>query len=258
MTTAMQQEHNNPSSNKKKEKKPFTLDDLRILFYMVLLALTIRSSIIAPYEVPTASMEPTIKVGDRIIANKLAYGLQIPFVAITLIPWGGVKRGEIIVFRFPNDPNLDFVKRVVAIAGDKVQIINDRLYLNGVPTYRSDTLENRSILDDVGDRADIKNLYVEKIDQESFFVTQDTKGTNSIKNRNWPLTGIPYEVPEESVFVMGDNRDNSLDSRKWEHVPLKNVKGRAEFVVWSSKSSKGFWPKVRWGRVLESLYNQPP
>ncbi|MCY4380153.1 MAG: signal peptidase I [Proteobacteria bacterium] len=243
----------NQDSSPKKEL--FRVEDFRILFFLVFLALCIRSSIVAPYEVPTASMEPTIKVGDRIVANKLAYGFRVPFINYEVIRWGQVKRGEIIVFRFPMDPNLDFVKRVVAIAGDKVQIFNDRLYINGQPIERIDQ-EDRSILDDVGDRADIKDLYVEQIDKHAFFVTQDTRNILTVRNRNWPHSGEPYLVPKEAVFVMGDNRDNSLDSRKWQHVPLVNVKGRAEFVIWSSKSSGGVLPDMRWSRVFKSLYGQ--
>lgn len=239
-------------------KSKFNLDELRILIYLILLALCIRSSIVAPYEVPTASMEPTIKVGDRIVANKLAYGFRLPFVGFEVLRWSQVKRGDIIIFRFPKKPVVDFVKRVVAVSGDTVQIIDDRLYINDTMVERSMDLEDRSILSDVSDNASVKNLYIETIDEQPFFVTQDTRRLLTVRNRHWPLSGIPYVVPEQSVFVMGDNRDNSSDSRKWQHVPLKNVKGRAEFVVWSSQKSPGLIPDLRWNRTFKSLYNQPP
>ena len=87
-------------------------------------------------------------------------------------------------------------------------------------------------------------------------MTQDTRGRIAVRNRNWPLSGRPYRVPQDAVFVMGDNRDNSLDSRKWEYVPRSDVIGKAQFVVWSSQKSSGYLPKLRWSRILESLYNQ--
>ena len=209
----------------------------------------------APYEVPTASMEPTIIVGDRIIANKLAYGLRVPFLGYKLLHWGNVQRGDIIVFTFPKNPKLDFVKRVVAVAGDTIQIIDDRLYLNGELIARSPPLLDRTILEYAEDRPAAKELFIENVKGHSFYITQTT-GKNTVRNRHWPLTRRAYTVPPEAVFVMGDNRDNSTDSRHWENVPLSNIKGKAEFVFWSSSSAPGIFGDLRWSRTFKSLYNQ--
>lgn len=244
-----------PPEEKSASQRLFTLEELRVIGYLIFLALCIRSSIMAPYEVPTASMEPTIMVGDRIIANKLAYGLRMPFFGYKLLHWGDVQRGDIIVFTFPKNPKLDFVKRVVAVAGDTIQIIDDRLYLNGELIERSSPLLDRTILEHAEDRPAAKELFVEDLGDHSFYITQTT-GKNTVRNRHWPLSRRAYTVPPEAVFVMGDNRDNSTDSRHWENVPLTNIKGKAQFVFWSSSSAPGIFGDLRWSRTFQSLYHQ--
>lgn len=243
---------------KKKEQPPFFgAENLRSLAFLVICIFAIRSSIAAPYEVPTASMEPTIKVGDRILANKLAYGLKIPFTDIELAHWADIKRGDIIVFKYPKSPDTDYVKRVVALAGDTVQVRDDILYINGSPLERVDHNQNRKVLNDIDDKADNKSLYVETLEEKKFYVMQDSRGFRSSRSSNWPSDGLAYTVPERSVFVMGDNRDNSLDSRSWFQVPLEYVRGRAEIVLWSAYSPKNkqdsSWD-VRWYRFFSSLY----
>lgn len=238
-----------------KEDSFFNFESLRFFFLCILAVLAFRSSFFAPYEVPTASMEPTIKVGDRIIANKLAYGFRLPFIGQEVARWGKVQRGDIIVFRYPLDPDTDFVKRVVAVGGDQVQLINDILYVNDLPVVRQSMEHERYVLRDVSDRADIKHLYAEDIGDMSYYVTQDTRGFAAVaRNRNWPVDGATYVVPEDSVFVMGDNRDNSHDSRKWRHVPLTHITARAEFVLWSARPTEGLFSEYRWDRFFSGLY----
>lgn len=249
------QSSENPSDHKNTMTRFFSLEEFRVIASLILIALCIRSSFVAPYEVPTASMEPTIMVGDRIVANKLAYGFRLPFIGFKLIKWGKVQRGDIIVFTFPKNPKLDFVKRVVAIADDTVQIIDDRLFINGVLINRS-LSDQQHIMDEAMDAPHTKQLFVENHDEVSFYITQ-TIGTKTVRNRHWPLTRTAYRVPEDSVFVMGDNRDNSTDSRHWEHVPLANIKGKAQFVFWSSKPKPGFFNDLRANRSFKSLTKNP-
>lgn len=249
-----------PGAHEKSAKEQpsfFSAEYLRSLATLVFFIFAFRSSVLAPYEVPTASMEPTIKVGDRILANKLAYGLKIPFTDIELLHWTDIKRGDIIVFKYPRSPDTDYVKRVVAIAGDKVRVENNILYINEKPLERTSFDHQREVLADIDDNAETKNLFREKLGENEFYVMQDKGIYRRPGSSTWPKDGLSYTVPDDSVFVMGDNRDNSLDSRAWFQVPLEYVRGKAEIVLWSAYTPKkpdSSWD-VRWYRFFNSLYN---
>lgn len=248
--------HSAKSKKRKKEQPPFfSIENFRSLGFWILCIFAIRSSIAAPYEVPTASMEPTIKVGDRILANKLSYGLKIPFTDIEVLNWSNIKRGDIIVFKYPISPDTDYVKRVVAISGDKVKVQNNILYINEKPLERLDASTKRDVLIDIADDADRRSLFVENLDEKEYYIMQDNRGSKS----SWPSDGLSYTVPKDSVFVMGDNRDNSLDSRSWFQVPIEYVRGKAEIILWSAYSpkEKGASWDVRWYRFFSSLYKKP-
>jgi signal peptidase I len=233
----------------------FGFDNLKSLAILVLVIFAFRWSVVSPYHVPTASMEPTIKVGDRLLALKLAYDFKIPFTDIALAKWAEPKRGDIIVFRYPEDPDIDYVKRVVGIAGDKLQIKNDILYINGEAQPRESHDFDRTILDDIEDTADIKMLYREKLADVDHWVMQNKPGQRHFTGSDWPANGEPYTVPKESVFVMGDNRDNSTDSRKWFEVPRSYIRGKAMFVIWSLFTAPGAdWPKMRYNRFGHVLH----
>lgn len=212
----------------------FSFENLRSLSILLLAIFALRWSVASPYHVPTASMEPTIKVGDRLLAFKLAYDFKLPFTDITLASWGSPKRGDIIVFRYPRDPEIDYVKRVVAIGGDEVQIIDDTLYINGQAQERRLVADAGPLLDDIEDTKDLKELYVENLEGKPHYVMQNRNNARRFTRSTWPVAGSgPYKVPENAVFCIGDNRDNSTDSRVWNHVPLEYVRGQALFVIWS-------------------------
>lgn len=253
MSNQIQPPESEPTTTKGPEKDdsgPFSFENLRSLGVLLIMVVAIRWSVASPYYVPTSSMEPTIKVGDRLLAWKLAYGFKIPFTDTSLLNWGTPKRGDIIVFKYPRDPDIDYVKRVVAIAGDQIQLMDDILYINGKPQVRTDHNFDRSTIDDIVDDKDYKLLYRENLEGLDHWVMQNKPEYRKQLRAWWPdVDGKPYTVPEGSVFCIGDNRDNSSDSRIWGEVPLTYVRGRALFVVWSIWTPQGeFFPKLRFDR----------
>lgn len=226
----------NTASENTKPQQPgfFSYENLKSLAILIILIWAIRWSVASPYYVPTASMEPTIKVGDRLLAWKLAYNLKIPFTDIPLVQWSEPKRGDIIVFKFPRNTDTDYVKRIVAVGGDTVQLVDDTLYINGKAQVRVDHNADRSILDDIQDTKDYKILFKENLEGLDHWVIQSKPEMRRYSSGYWPgVDTPPFKVPADSVFCVGDNRDNSSDSRIWGVVPLSYVRGKALFVIWS-------------------------
>jgi len=246
------------TANNSPAPKPgfFSIDNLRSLGTLLAVILALRWSVASPYHVPTASMEPTIKVGDRLLAFKLAYNFKVPFTDITLGHWGKPQRGDIIVFKYPRDPDIDYVKRVVAVGGDEVKLVDDILYINGKEQPRQDAESQRSFLADIEDDKDIKLLYTEDLFGLTHLVMQNIPSARHFNRSVWPSPGLAaYTVPNDAVFCIGDNRDNSTDSRVWGHVPLDYVRGKALFVIWSVYTPRdATFPTIRLNRFGKWLY----
>lgn len=240
--SAPTQETARPAKATPKKEQPafFSLENLKSLAVLAIVIFAIRWSVASPYYVPTASMEPTIKVGDRLLAWKLAYNLKIPFTDIAAVKWAEPDRGDIIVFKFPQNPDIDYVKRIVAVGGDTVQLVDDILYINGKAQPRNDHNHDRSILDDIQDTKDYKVLYKESLGDLEHWVIQNKPEMRRFTRSYWPgVDAEAFKVPEDSVFCVGDNRDNSSDSRTWGVVPKSYIRGRALFVIWSIWSPPG-------------------
>ena len=186
------------------------LDFIKDIACALFIALIIRSFIVQPYYIPSGSMLNTLHIGDRLFVTKFSYGIHIPFINKEIIDMGQPEKGDIIVFPFPKDPSIDFVKRVVATPGDVVEIRNKQFYRNG------------------------------KAVEETYIIHSDPLIINSHRDNFGPVT-----VPEGQVFVMGDNRDNSRDSREWGMVEKKTIRGKAWVIFWSSKSLFD----IHWDRV---------
>ncbi|MFZ9594472.1 MAG: signal peptidase I [Bdellovibrionia bacterium] len=227
------------SSSPKESPKKWILENVISLGLSLFIILMIRSSIIEAFKIPTGSMIPTLFIGDHIFVNKFSYGLKIPFSdnltdhPIYVIQRDPPKRGDIVVFKFPKDEDLYFIKRVIGVPGDTVEIKNKVLYINQKPIARDQVTgaEIDRLFQSLGNpHYNSSNLdyYVEHLDGVDHPIFIDK--TNYISESFGPIT-----VPPDNLFVMGDNRDLSNDSRFWGFVPLKNVKGKALFI-WASHS----------------------
>lgn len=247
-------------SEANKQKPGFwSPENLRQLAFFLLIILAFRWSVAAPYHVPTASMEPTIKVGDRLLAYKLAYDLKVPFTDWAIATWAEPQRGDIIVFKYPKEPDADYVKRIVGLPGDRIRVDNNILYINGVPQERTDHDFDRKILEDIHDNPAERTLSVEKLgDLEHWVIQAKMSSLYYSLSMRFPVNGGEYTVPENSYFVMGDNRDNSTDSRAWGQVPREYIRGKALFVLWSVRTSDdSIWPQLRLNRFGHSLSAKP-
>lgn len=227
----------NTQASSRSQRSRWLIENLISLAMALLIVFMIRSSIIEPFKIPSGSMIPTLLIGDHIFVNKFAYGFKIPFSdlitdhPIYLIKRDPPKRGDIIVFMYPKDESFYYIKRVVGVPGDTVEIRNKVLYINNqkmnqdlVGSPQSDQVFKT--LDDPKYTSGNLDLYTEHLDGTDHSILLD-------KNNFMGEMSGPITVPPDSLFVMGDNRDFSNDSRFWGFVPMKNVKGKA-VVIWLS------------------------
>ncbi|MEE9913122.1 MAG: signal peptidase I [Deltaproteobacteria bacterium] len=184
----------------------------------VLIAAFIISFVVQAFKIPSGSMIPTLLVGDHLFVNKFIYGVKIPYFRKTIIPLTDPKREDVIVFIYPQDRSKDFIKRVIGVAGDKIEMKNKKLFIN-----------DRAYADPFG-------VYDDPAIYPAHVQPRDNFG--------------PVIVPQDSVFVMGDNRDHSLDSRFWGFVDLKDVQGKAFILYWSWNAEER---NVRWGRIAQLI-----
>lgn len=193
-----------------KKSKGIVREYIEAILIAVLLALFIRTFVVQAFKIPSGSMLPTLQIGDHLLVNKFIYGLKIPFSGTLLIPFKTPSRGDIIVFRYPEDRSIDYIKRVVAIPGDKIEIKDKKVYINGEATKEEYTQfsDNKIISLNLRDPRIYK--------------------TGPNKDNFKSLT-----IPEGKWFVMGDNRDNSYDSRFWGFVDRDDVLGKAMIIYWS-------------------------
>ncbi|AUL46691.1 signal peptidase I [Bordetella trematum] len=204
-------------------------------FPVILFVFVLRSFVVEPFRIPSGSMLPTLQSGDLILVNKFSYGIRLPVIDKKVIPTGAPERGDVMVFRYPVDPDIDYIKRVVGLPGDEVAYLDKKLYINGelVPHQRDgDYFEP--------DRVSYTAQYKEKLGKIEHKILLDENKYQEIgpiwkfpdfNNCQYVRNGVRCKVPEGQYFVMGDNRDNSADSRYWGFVPDSNVVGKA-FFIW--------------------------
>ncbi len=216
--------------------QPWWLDWTAGLFPVILMVFVLRSFLFEPFKIPSGSMIPTLEIGDLILVNKFHYGVRLPVVNKKIIANNVPQRGDVMVFRYPVDPSIDFIKRVVGVPGDEITYVNQKLSVNGKPVPL-ETLDD--YYDD--DRRTYSKQYREQFGDVSHRILVDPSLPSSygMRARQFPYSencrytaeGVTCKVPAGHYFMMGDNRDNSEDSRFWGFVPDENIVGRA-FMVW--------------------------
>lgn len=202
-------------------------------FPVLLVVLLLRSFLVEPFKIPTGSMIPTLLVGDYILVNKFAYGLRLPVLGTEIIPIGKPKRGDIMVFKYPEKPSINYIKRVVGLPGDTIRYENKRLYINDVLVEQ--TLEAQL----PAGKPEFK-IYNEQLGEVNHAIM--------ITLQRPAEPGQSWTVPPDSYFVLGDNRDNSRDSRYWQFVPDELIVGKA-FAVWMHMP--GWVPSFERNRFIE-------
>lgn len=223
--------------NPKSQRTRWLIENITSLGMALFIVFMIRSSVVEAFKIPSGSMIPTLLIGDHIFVNKFAYGFKIPFSDIVtdhpiyIVKREPPKRGDIIVFKYPRDESFYFIKRVIGVPGDTIEIRNKVLYINNkmIPRDLVNGSESENVfkkLDDPKYNSGNLDLYTEHLDSADHPILVDKN--NYVGEMTEPVT-----VPPDSLFVMGDNRDFSNDSRFWGFVPMKNVKGKA-MVIWLS------------------------
>ena len=205
------------------EKKKIIKEYLEPIAIAILIALFIRTFVVQAFKIPSSSMEPTLQVGDHLLVNKFIYGIKFPFIETKYFQFKKPQRGDIIVFIYPKDRSKDFIKRVIGTEGEKVQIVHNKIYIN-----------NQLIEDPWG-------RYDERAPSTKYLQPMEIFG--------------PVTVPVNSVFVLGDNRDNSQDSRFWGFVNVNEVKGKALIIYFSwDRYAENLLGKVRWVRFGKLIH----
>lgn len=195
--------------DKAPKRKSLWREYAEALIVALALAMVIRTFIVQAFKIPSESMLETLQVGDHLLVNKFLYGVKWPFTNIYIVKGADPQRGDIIVFEYPNNPILDYIKRIVGVPGDVIEVRDKQLYRNGQP---------------------VKEAYIRNIEPNRIEPTRDNFG--------------PVTVPADKYFVMGDNRDNSQDSRFWGFVDRSAIRGKAWRIYWSSEGLGN----IRWNR----------
>lgn len=222
-------------------REPVVVEYARSFFPILLAVLVLRSFVVEPFRIPSGSMLPTLHIGDFILVEKYAYGLRLPVINTKVLNVGEPQRGDVVVFRYPKDPSLDYIKRIIGLPGDHIRYERKRLYINGTPVDLK--VEGKYVLESNQHYAVELALLKEHLGTVDHQILVDPVGDMSAPQ----LQQGQYVVPPGHYFVMGDNRDNSNDSRVWGTVPEENLVGKA-FLIWMNWGNG-----VDWSRIGDSI-----
>ncbi len=231
-----------PKARERLIMQPWWLDWTAGLFPVILAVFLLRSFLFEPFKIPSGSMMPTLLTGDLILVNKFVYGLRLPVINTKITDGTPPARGDVMVFRYPPKPSMDYIKRVVGVPGDEVSYLNKKLTINGQPVPKEE-------VPDYFDEETMRYLkqYRENLGgKEHLLLNDDTRRAGlseaeimpfpNQENCRYSVEGVVCKVPPGQYFMMGDNRDNSLDSRYWGFVPDQNIVGKA-FLIWMNFSN---------------------
>ncbi|MBD5607929.1 MAG: signal peptidase I [Desulfovibrio sp.] len=202
------------ADKKKRKDKPLWREYGEALIVALAIALFIRTFIVQAFKIPSGSMLETLQIGDHLLATKFAYGIKIPFTDKYLFRGDDPQRGDVVIFPYPNDPDVDYIKRIVGAPGDVIEIRDKQFYRNGQPI------------------------------REGYVIHTDPDGIEPVRDNYGPVT-----IPADKYFVMGDNRDNSMDSRFWGLVDRDSIKAKAWRIYWSW----GDLSDIRWDRIGKKI-----
>jgi len=222
-------------------RQPWWVEYAISFFPVILIVFVLRSFLVEPFKIPSGSMIPTLLVGDFILVNKYTYGIRIPVLNVKVMDIGAPQRGDVMVFRYPEDPSVDYIKRVVGLPGDKVEYRNKRLTINGeeVPVRQIEDYLSK-------ERMQFSRRYVEKLGSVEHEILLEDDVPPFMPHTSFPFAGnchynsegLTCKVPPGHYFMMGDNRDSSSDSRVWGFVPDGNIVGKA-FFIWLNLNELG-------------------
>jgi signal peptidase I len=211
-------------------KKSVVREYFETIVIAVVLALFMRTFVVQAFKIPTGSMEPNLLIGDHLLVNKFVFAPTVSSAERALLPMTAIRRGDIVVFKYPEDPERDFIKRVIGLPGETIELRDHRIHVNGRP---------------------IDEPYAHYLPRPAGPGGGETT-SDDVRDHYGPVV-----VPADSVFVMGDNRDNSQDSRYWGFLPKQNIKGKALMIYWSFDSGEGglnLFTQTRWARLLQQIH----
>ena len=220
--------------------EPWYVEYAKSFFPVLIIVLILRSFIAEPFRIPSGSMMPTLLIGDFILVNKFSYGIRLPVIHTKVVDLGEPERGDVVVFRYPKNPSVDYIKRIVGVPGDHIAYYDKQLYVNGNP----------ATLDLMGEYAEIDPAQARP---GEILLSEDLTGVEHdilIDKTRMSVEG-EFVVPEGAFFVMGDNRDNSNDSRFWGVVPEENLVGKAFFIWMNWDFSKNSMQTSRIGNSIQ-------